>query len=213
MLVPVMHLFTVAQAMIRASSPGSEWNSIFLNTAGIVFLGTPHRYSPSAHGPWLLIRFFLCLPSPPLVHLLRANSSLLARIADQFNNIWGSRRIFSFYETKAMIRSKVVIQHSTFLQHLSQQLLYCQIVPREDAITNCPEEQIRDVPDCDHAQLCKPDSAQSDLFTKVLEAIQSLLPQVSRVAAAAAAMTPAGGAGGAATSTGAAEGPAGPAAD
>jgi len=138
---------------------------------------------------------------------------MLARTADEFNDIWGSRRIFSFYETKAMIRSKVVIQHSTFLQHLSQQLLYCQIVPREDAITNCPEEQIRDVPDCDHAQLCKPDSAQSDLFTKVLEAIQSLLPQVSRVAAAAAAMTPAGGAGGAATSTGAAEGPAGPAAD
>src|SRR5260370_12513832 len=113
MLVLVMHLFTVAQAMIRASSPGSEWNSIFLNTAGIVFLGTPHRYSPSAHGPWLLIRFFLCLPSPPLVHLLRANSSLLARIADQFNNIWGSRPIFTFRETSAMVGFGKVIHHLT----------------------------------------------------------------------------------------------------
>src|SRR5258708_8583685 len=101
-----------------------------------VFLGTPRRDSSAAGGPGFYILSFLShflggLSPPPFLVLLSANSPRLGQTADQFNNIWGSRRIFSFYETKAMIRGKVVIQHSTFLQHLSQQLLYCQILPSE----------------------------------------------------------------------------------
>ena len=138
MLVPMTHLITVSQAMIIASSTESAWNSIFQNTAGIIFLGTPHRGSSSASGPGFRILSFLgqilcCLGPPLFISLLRANSPSLARTADQFNNVWGSRRIFSFYETKA-IRGKLVIQHSTFLQHLSQQLL----------LSDCPQER------CDH---------------------------------------------------------------
>ena len=125
MLVPLMHLFTVAQAMIHASSPSSQWSSIFQNTAGIVFLGTPHRGSSSTKGSWFLGRSSLFHPTASLLRVLRANSSLLARIADQFNNIWGSRPIFTFRETKGMVGFGIgiVIYHLTFLQHLFHQLL------------------------------------------------------------------------------------------
>ncbi len=141
MLVPLMHLITVAQAMIFASEPGSDWNSIFQNTAGIVFLGTPHRGSSSASGPpFCFIRFFLRRKIPPLLRLLRAKSTSLVLMATQFNNIWespgqfkgirGSQSIFTFCETKAMFGAKMVIHHSTFLQHLSHQLL----------LSDCPQE-------------------------------------------------------------------------
>jgi hypothetical protein len=138
-LVPPTHLITVSQAMTLASSTESAWNSIFQNTAGIVFLGTPHRGSSSASGPGFFILSFLshilcCLSPPPFLSLLRANSPSLARTADEFNDVWGSRRISSFCETKAMVCGKLVIQHSTFLQHLSQQLL----------LSDCPQER------CDH---------------------------------------------------------------
>jgi hypothetical protein len=115
MLVPPTHLITVSQAMIIASSPECGWNSIFQNTAGIVFLGTPHRGSSSASGPEFnilssLLQILCCLSPPPFPSFLRANSPKLARIADEFNDVWGSRRIFSFCETKATFRGKIVIQ-------------------------------------------------------------------------------------------------------
>jgi hypothetical protein len=122
MLVPLMYLITVAQAMIRASSPRTEWNSIFRNTAGIVFLGTPHRGSSTSRIPGFPIRFFLSRPIPPLLLLLRAISPSLVSMATRFNNIWeapdqfsgirGSRSIFSFCETKPMYGPKMVIHHS-----------------------------------------------------------------------------------------------------
>ncbi len=133
-LVPQMNLITMAQAMILASSTTSKWNSIFRNAAGIVFLGTPHRSSSSANGPGFLIRSKLHLPIPPLLRLLRANTSLLAQIADRFNNIWGSRRVFTFLETNATIGFGIVIHHSTFLQNFFHQLL----------LSDCPQER------CDH---------------------------------------------------------------
>ena len=125
MLVPLTHLITVPQAMIIASSTESGWNSIFQNTAGIIFLGTPHQGSSSASGPVFRIlsslrQILCCLSPPPFLSLLRANSPSLARTANQFKDVWGSRRMFSFYETNPTFRGKMVIRHSTFLQHLSQ---------------------------------------------------------------------------------------------
>src|SRR5258708_27008089 len=129
-----------AQAMIRALSPTSQWNSIFRNTAGIVFLGTPHRGSSSASGlPGIPIRFFIRRQIPPLLLLLRAKSPSLVAMAERFNDIWespdryngirGSQSIYSFCETKPMFGAKMVIRHSTFLQHLSHQLL----------LSDCPQ--------------------------------------------------------------------------
>jgi protein SERAC1 len=124
-LVSPMHLITVVQAMTVASNSPIEtgYNNIFQSAAGVVFLGTPHRGSSSANRASLLIRLLTFRSSPPLLHLLCAKSLLLNQIADQFNNIWGSRRIFSFRETKAMFNWKIVTHHSTFLRHLSHQLL------------------------------------------------------------------------------------------
>ncbi len=123
MLVSLMHLITVAQSMILASEPESEWNDIFLNTAGIVFSGTPHRGSSSANAAAAYFRLIPFVKTPPLIHLLRKDSPLLAQIAEQFSNIWGSRRIFSFCETNPTFGPRTVIHHSSFLRHLSQQLL------------------------------------------------------------------------------------------
>jgi hypothetical protein len=129
MFVPLMHLITVAQAMVLASEPESEWNGIFLNTAGIVLSGTPHRGSSSANTAAAYIRLIPLLQTPPLILLLRKDSSLLAQIAEQFSNIWGSRRIFSFCETKPTFGLRTVIHHSAFLWHLSHQLL----------LSDCPQ--------------------------------------------------------------------------
>jgi hypothetical protein len=79
MLVPLTHLITVLQAMILASSTESAWNSIFQNTAGIVFLGTPYR-GPSAIGRgWRILpsrrHILWFLSPPPLLSFLRANST------------------------------------------------------------------------------------------------------------------------------------------
>ncbi len=129
MLFPLTHLITVLQAMIIASSTESGWNSIFQNTAGIVFLGTPHRGTYSANVAAAYFCSNLLVQTLPLLSLLRANSPSLTRIADQFNDVWGSRRIFSLCETKPMFGAKMVIHHSTFLQHLSHQLL----------LSDCPQ--------------------------------------------------------------------------
>jgi hypothetical protein len=171
-----MHLITVAQAMILASATKSEWNGIFRNTAGIFFLGTPHRGSSSANEAAAYFRLIPLAKTPPLISLLCKNSSLLVQTAEQFSNIWGSRRIFSFCETSPMFGLRMVIHHSAFLRHLSQNS-YCQVVPRKDAIANCQAEQIYDIPNCDHTEITKPESTQSDLFTKFLCAIMLLLRQ------------------------------------
>ena len=83
MLVPLMHLITVAQAMILASKPESEWNGIFQNTAGIVFLGTPHRGSSSANEAAAYFRLIPFVHTPPLVRLLHKDSSLLAHVGSE----------------------------------------------------------------------------------------------------------------------------------
>ncbi len=123
MLVPLMHLITVAQAMILASSTKSEWNGIFQNTAGILFLGTPHQGSSSANTADACFDLIRLVKTPPLISLLRKDSPLLAQIGEQFSNIWGSRRLFTFCETNATFGPRTVIHHSAFLRHLSQQLL------------------------------------------------------------------------------------------
>jgi hypothetical protein len=129
MLVSLMHLITVSQAMILASSTKSIWNSIFRNTAGIVFVGTPHRGSSSAEEAAVCFHLIPFVHTPPLIRLLCKNSSLLVQIAEQFGNIWGSRRIFSFCETKPTVGLRKVIHHSAFLRHFSHQLLLFRLSP------------------------------------------------------------------------------------
>jgi hypothetical protein len=131
MLVPLMYLITVTQAMILASSTESEWNGIFQNTGGIVFSGTPHRGSSSANEAAAYLRLIPLVKTPPLISLLCKNSSLLVQIAEEFSNIWGSRRIFSFCETEPTFGLKMVIHHSAFHRHLSHQFL----------LSGCPQER------------------------------------------------------------------------
>ncbi len=130
MLVPLMHLITMSQAMILASTE-SKWHGIFLNTAGIVFLGTPHRGSSSASEAAACFHLIPFVHTPPLIRLLCKNSSSLAQIAEQFSNIWGPRRIFTFCETEPTFGRRMVIHHSAFLRHLSHQLL----------LSGCPQER------------------------------------------------------------------------
>jgi hypothetical protein len=108
MLVLLMHLITMSQAMILAATK-SEWNGIFRNTAGIVFLGTPHRGSSSANVAAVCFHLIPFVHTPPLIRLLRENSPLLVQIAEQFSDIWGSRRIFSFCETEPTVGPRMVI--------------------------------------------------------------------------------------------------------
>jgi predicted alpha/beta hydrolase family esterase len=146
----------VKQAMILASSTGSTWHGIFRNTAGIVFLGTPHRGSSSANEAAACFHLIPFVHTPPLIRLLCKDSPLLVQIAEQFGDIWGPRRIFSFCETEPTVGLKMV-------------------VPRKEAITYLRGEQIYDIQDCSHTEITKPESVESDLFTKFLFAIMSLL--------------------------------------
>jgi hypothetical protein len=148
----------VKKAMILASSADSGWNCMFRNTAGIVFLGTPHRGSPLARAASSISKR---IPgSSHLLPILQANSSTLAEIAEQFNNRWGSRPLFSFRETTGTIGFMI-------------------IVPQENAVTNCENETVYDIPHCNHSEISKPDSVNSNLFRLILHAMLSLLPPKS----------------------------------
>src|SRR5258708_3151379 len=74
---------TVTQALILAFALpiGGDLNNIFHNTAGMVFLGTPHLGSSSVNRACFCIHSILHLPIPPDLYLQHRNRSLLAEIA------------------------------------------------------------------------------------------------------------------------------------
>jgi hypothetical protein len=165
--------------MIIASSAESGWNCIFRNTAGIVFLGTPHRGSHLASAASSISRR---IPgSSQLLPILQANSSTLAQIAERFNNIWGTRPLFSFRETTGTIGFMVIcclISLQFLLTNFNCQI----IVLPENAVTNCQNETVYDIPHCNHSELSKPDSITGLLFPLIIRAILSLLhPKSSEV--------------------------------
>ena len=92
--------------MILASSAESEWNWIFRNTSGIVFLGTPHRGHPLGSAACLILQSISA--SSQLLPLLQANSASFTQIAEQFIDLWGSRPLFSFRETTETLDSMVI---------------------------------------------------------------------------------------------------------
>jgi hypothetical protein len=165
--------------MTIASSVGSGWNCIFRNTAGIVFLGTPHRGSHLASAASSISRH---IPgSSQLLPILQANSSTLAEIAERFNNVWGLRPLFSFRETTATIGFMVICSLISLQCLLTN--FNCQIiVSPENAVTNCQNETVHDIPQCNHSEISKPDSINDFLFELILRAILSLLhPKSSEV--------------------------------
>ena len=157
--------------MIVASSAESGWNCIFRNTAGIVFLGTPHRGSHLARAASSISKR---IPgASDLLPILQANSSTLNKIAEQFNNRWGARPLFSFRETKGTIGFMVIcclISLWCLLTNFSY-----QIVPPENAVTNCENETVYDIPHCNHPEISKPDSVNGILFRLILHSINSLI--------------------------------------
>lgn len=116
--------------MIIASSIQSGWNCIFENTAGIVFLGTPHGGSPLASAASSISK---CIPgSSQLLPLLQADSKSLAQIARYFNYLWESRPVFSFRETTLTFGFMVSAVQFTFLvSDFLSQILIVRLSPRE----------------------------------------------------------------------------------
>jgi len=138
--------------MILASTADSRWNTIFHNTAGIVFLATPHHGSHLANAA---SRTFGHIPGlSRLLPFLEAHSSYLTEVAGQFNSLWGTRRLFSFRET--------------------MKTYGLMVVPQKNARTHCLEETVYDIP-CDHIDIAKPESINDHLFKQIISAILFLL--------------------------------------
>ena len=77
---------------------GNTFRDIWLSTAGIIFLGTPHQGSEAAlYGAWLAkaVRH-----DKTLLESLRRNSSALHDIARDFEASYGTSDIVCFYEDK-----------------------------------------------------------------------------------------------------------------
>src|SRR6266403_1435349 len=149
--------------MVLASSAESRWNSIFHNTAGIVFLATPHRGSHLAN---TASRVFGHIPGlSRLLPFLEANSSCLAEVAERFNNLWGTRPLFSFRETMKTYGLMVICRSISLLCFLTD--FDCQVVPQENAVTHCQGETVYDI-DRDHIDISKPESVDDQLFGQIL---------------------------------------------
>ncbi|SRR6266403_2186154 len=156
--------------MVLASSAESRWNSIFHNTAGIVFLATPHRGSHLAN---TASRVFGHIPGlSRLLPFLEANSSCLAEVAERFNNLWGTRPLFSFRETMKTYGLMVICRSISLLCFLTD--FDCQVVPQENAVTHCQGETVYDI-DRDHIDISKPESVDDQLFRQIISAIFVLL--------------------------------------
>ncbi|CUS13809.1 unnamed protein product [Tuber aestivum] len=147
----------VKKAMVIASSPGQSWSYLFSTSPAVIFMGTPHR------GSYWAQRLFMAtalsqafLPRSEFLHVLRDRSSMLATLAEQFNSVWGKKQVLCFRETARVGGIGMIVE------------------PKY-AVTNCRKEVVIDVVNCDHHQICKPESMQSPLFLSMVKHVELFL--------------------------------------
>jgi len=148
----------IKQALFQASIE-PLYLDIHESTAGIVFLGTPHRGSDkAAYGKVLatLATAVLHKPAPQLVNALQANSDALMRLTTDFRFQLPRYQVYSFYETKPMkmLSSLVVEKHSALLEIDG-------------------EEQIP--VDANHEEMCKFTAREDEVYEKLFKRIRRIL--------------------------------------
>jgi len=166
-----MHLITVAQAMILASSTRSEWNSIFQECCRNCFLRNPssgfffsqrsmlsHSLystpSDSTASPSSTCKVFIaCSDSRPVQQYLGVTLHIRTSRDKRDVRFWNSNSPFNVPSAPFS---------PTSIVRLSPREMRSQIV-----------KESRYIPKCNHTSICKPDSAQSILFQMFLCVIHS----------------------------------------
>ena len=156
--------------IFRGSSE-SQWAYLRELVKGVVFLGTPHRGSEWANRLYfLLLGPSIFWPGSKFVPLLRkGNSSLLATIAEQFNNGWGRRQILTVREGQGI----GVLGKVRYSQKCKDSLTYLQIVKPQDARTNCDGEICIDVP-YNHRRIAKIEEQREEVYQRLVRFINDL---------------------------------------
>jgi hypothetical protein len=146
-------------------------HGIFVSTYGILFLGTPHRGSPSAS--WGHMLQSICSTALPktfldhnhsLVNTLKENSETLRNITDHFKGLSRNFHMYFFWES------------------LKTNGLNDFVVPKESAAPDELAEERSGI-EADHSGMCKFSSERSPGYNLVEEAIQRYSEQAPAVIA------------------------------
>ncbi|KAI9766755.1 MAG: hypothetical protein M1839_004772 [Geoglossum umbratile] len=148
----------VKTALIESILNPALYGSILPSTAGILFLGTPHRGSATANIGSIAARIakktVIFETNTGLLRSLERDSKDLFDKANQFCNICETAKIYSFYETLSMGRRV--------------------IVERESALTGMGGEVQRPL-DADHRRICKFKDGTDQNWVAVRSAIAEIM--------------------------------------
>ncbi|KAF7507674.1 hypothetical protein GJ744_010227 [Endocarpon pusillum] len=159
----------VKQALIIANNESTNYPGIKSSVSAILFLGTPHKGSPSAEYADILFKIanVIIIGSQmsrwtgplrkELVHSLRTNAKDLLHIAQDFRVHTGTMKIASFIEQQNM-------------RGLNE-----RIVDDSSGVTGASTERVVPMPGCDHRAICRHGERNSN-YKKLLAAIRDGIP-------------------------------------
>jgi ankyrin repeat protein len=157
------------------------YGSLLSRVHAIVFFGVPHGGANIAVWATFLSRVVDMTPvpvNPRFIQALQQNSSAFQEISRQFIHRGSGIVIRTFFETKKIGNQLVsspcqreIIDSTGFLQLTS----WDQIVSRESASLNLPNELALPVPESDHRNLCRFSDFESQKYDPVRRCIRNLV--------------------------------------
>jgi hypothetical protein len=165
------------QAIIRAHERSQVYGNLLRDVRGIIFMGVPHRGADLAYWATFTANILqfgqLGLgTNPRFVEVLKRSSPTFANISGQTVERAARLSIRTFYETEKMGNQLVrtSINFVLSVTYLSNR----QIVDKDSAVLNLPNERAVGVAQANHRTICKFERVDSQKYVQVWHAIRAL---------------------------------------